>query len=74
MRLLYVKERIKNGDFNVEDKYVGGREKIFKDDELAELLDEDPYQIERELSESLGVSQKAISKRLKRIGMIPKEI
>lgn len=59
-------QRFKNGDFDVEDKHGGGREKTFKDEQLETLLDE-------ELAETLGVSQQAISKRLKALGMIQKE-
>lgn len=57
-------QRFKNGDFDVEDKHGGGREKTFKDEQLEALLDEDSCQTQEELAESLGVSQQAISKRL----------
>lgn len=66
-------QRFKNGDFDVEDKHGGGREKTFKDEQLEALLDEDSCQTQEELAESLGVSQQAISKRLKALGMIQKE-
>jgi len=63
---------MKNGDFDIEDQYGGGREKIFKDAELEALLYEDMYQTQEELVGSLGVTQQAISKRLKAMGMIQK--
>ena len=66
-------QRFKNGDFDVEDKHDGGREKTFKDEQLEALLDEDSCQTQEELAESLGVNQQAISKRLKALGMIQKE-
>ena len=39
--------------------------KKFEDEELEALLDEDCYQTQEKLAESLGVTQAAISKRLK---------
>ncbi|GBP16737.1 Mariner Mos1 transposase [Eumeta japonica] len=65
--------RFKNGNFNVEDQYVGEREKIFEDAELEALLDQDLCQTQQELAGSLGVMQQAISKRLKVMGMIQKQ-
>ncbi|GFT12450.1 mariner Mos1 transposase [Trichonephila clavipes] len=67
-------QRFKNGDFGVEDQHGGGREKVFEDAELEEaLLDQDSCQMQQELAESLGVTQQAISKRLKVTGMIQKQ-
>ncbi|EGI62180.1 Mariner Mos1 transposase [Acromyrmex echinatior] len=63
----------KNGDFDVEDRYSGGREKIFEDAELEVLLDQDSCQNQKELARSLGMTQPAISKRLKAMGMIQKQ-
>lgn len=57
--------RFKNGDFSVEDKERPGQPKKFEDEELETLLDEDPCQIQEELAKSLGVTQAAISTRLK---------
>ena len=62
----------KSGDFDVEDWHDGGKDKIFEDSELEELLAEDSCQTQEELAESLGVTQRAISKRLKAMGMIQK--
>ncbi|GFX87967.1 mariner Mos1 transposase [Trichonephila clavipes] len=66
-------QHFKNGDFEVEDQHGGGREKVFEDAELEALLDQDSCQTQQELSGSLGVTQQAISKRLKVMGMIQKQ-
>ena len=63
----------KSGDFDVEDKHGGGKENIFEDYELETLLAEDSCQTQTELSESLGMTQQAISKRLKAMGTIQKQ-
>ncbi|EGI69362.1 Mariner Mos1 transposase, partial [Acromyrmex echinatior] len=63
----------KNGDFDVEDRHSGGREKVFEDAELEALLDQDSCQNQEELARSLEVTQQAISKRLKVMGMIQKQ-
>lgn len=65
--------RFKEGDFDTEDKPRPGQPKKFEDEELEELLDQDSCQTQEELAESLGVSQKAISDRLKALGMIQKK-
>ena len=66
-------QRFKNGDFDVEDRHSGGREKVFEDAELEALLEQDLCQNQEELTRSLGVTQQAISKRLKAMGMIQKQ-
>ena len=66
-------QRFKNGDFNVEDRHSDGREKVFEDAELEALLEQDSWQNQEELARSLGVTQQAISKRLKAMGMIQKQ-
>ena len=58
-------QRFKNGDFDVEDRHSGGREKVFEDAELEALLEQDSCQNQEELARSLGVTEQAISKRLK---------
>ena len=58
-------QRFKSADFEVEDRHCGGKYEIFEDSELEALLAEDSCQMQEELAESLGVTQKAISKRLK---------
>jgi len=65
-------QRFKNGDFDVEDRHSGGRE-VFEDAELEALLEQDSCQNQEELARSLGVTQQAISKRLKVMGMIQKQ-
>jgi len=62
-----------NGDFDIEDWHGGGREKVFKDAELEALLHEDLCYTQEELTGSLGMTQPAISKHLKAIGMIQKQ-
>ena len=66
-------QRFKSADFDVEDRYGGGKETIFEDSQLEvleALLAEDSCQTQEELAESLGVTQKAISNRLKAMGTI----
>ena len=65
-------QRLKSGDFYVEKKN-GGKENIFEDSKLEALLVEDSCQTQEELEKSLGVTQQAISKRLKAMGMIHKQ-
>jgi len=50
-------QHYKNGDFDIEDRHGGGREKVFKDAELESLLHEDLCQTQEELTASLRVSQ-----------------
>jgi len=50
-------QRFKNGDFDIEDRHGGGREKVFKDAELEALLHGDSCQTQEELAESLGMIQ-----------------
>ena len=59
-------------DFDVEDQHGGRKEKIFEDSELEALLAEDSCQTQEQLAYSLRVTQQAISKHLKTIGMIQK--
>ena len=65
--------RFKSGDFGLKDEERPGQPKKFEDEELEALLDEDCCQKQEELAESLGVTQAAISKRLKAAGYIQKE-
>lgn len=66
-------QRYKMGDFGVEDKERPGPVKKFEDAELEALLDEDSCQTQQELADSLGVTQQAISHRLKTLGMMQKQ-
>ena len=63
-------QRFRNGDYDVNDKERSGAPKKFEDKELETLLDEDPRQTLKELSQSLNVDESTVSKRLKVIGMI----
>nr|CDS31992.1 Mariner Mos1 transposase [Hymenolepis microstoma] len=65
--------RVVGGDFAVEDGHSGEGEKVVEEAELEAILSEDSCQTEEELSESLGISEQAISKHLKQLGMIEKE-
>ena len=65
--------RFKSGDFGLEDEERPGQSKKFEDEELVALLDEDCCQTQKELAESLGVTQAAISKRLKAAANIQKQ-
>ena len=62
--------RFKSGDFGMENEERPGQPNKFEDEELKALLDEDSCQTQEELAESLGVTQAAISKRLKAAGYI----
>ena len=66
-------QRFKSDDFNVKDWHGGGKEKIFEDSELEALLAEDLCQTQEELAESLKMTQQAISKRSKVMGIIQKQ-
>ena len=64
--------RLRNGDFDVENRHGDGKKKMFEDSELEALLAEDLCQIKEELAESLRITQQDISERLKFLGMIRK--
>jgi histone-lysine N-methyltransferase SETMAR len=66
-------ERFRNGDFDVDDKERPGHPKKFEDEQLEALLEEDVCQTQEELAKSLGVTQQAISLRLKAAGFIQKQ-
>ena len=65
--------RFKSGNFGLEDEERPRQPKKFEEEELEALLDEDCCQTQEELAESLGVTQAAISKRLKAAGYIQKQ-
>ena len=62
-----------DGDFSVEDKRHSGQPKKFEDKELEALFEEDQSQTQEVLAESLGVTQQAVSVRLRAMGMIQKQ-
>ncbi|GBP70294.1 Mariner Mos1 transposase [Eumeta japonica] len=66
-------QKLKNGDFDVEDKDTNGRPKIYDDAELEELLEEDSSQTKKELALTLKVTQQAVSHRLKSLKIIHKQ-
>lgn len=75
VRPLLVKERVVSG-FNASRKVIftsktgiAVEEKRLEDVGLEALLDEDLCQIKKKLAQSLGVTQQAIAKRLKAMGM-----
>ena len=41
-------QKIKNGEFHIEDKERGGRPKVYENAELDALLDQDSYQTQEE--------------------------
>jgi len=61
-----------SSDLDVEDKECTERPKLVEDAELEASLDEDPYQMQKELAESVGVAQSTISMCLKTLEMIHK--
>ena len=65
--------RFKSGEFGLEDEERPGQPKKFEDEKLEALLDEDCCQTQKDLAESLGLTQAAISKRLKAAGYIQKQ-
>ena len=65
--------KFKNGEFDIEDKERSGRPIVYEDAELEALLDQDSYQTQEELERTLGVTQLAISYRLKSLGIIQKQ-
>ena len=66
-------QRFKEGDIDVQDKKRSGQPKKFDDEELQELLNENPAQTLKELSVALGVDKSTISRRLHALGKIQKE-
>ncbi|XP_012056651.1 PREDICTED: uncharacterized protein LOC105619742, partial [Atta cephalotes] len=62
-----------NVDFDVRDKKHPGQPKRFENVDLQELLDENPAQTLLELSKSINITLKTISKRLRAMGKIHKE-
>ena len=59
--------------FFTSDKEREGRPVKFEDAELEAILDQDSYQTQEELAETLEVTQQAISNRLKAPNM-PKDM
>ena len=66
-------QKFKNGEFDVEDKERSGRANVYEDAELESSLDEESRQPQKALALTLGVTQTAISHRLKSLGKIQKQ-
>ena len=64
--------QFKSGDFDLTDNEHPGTAKKFEDEELKELLDEDPTQSQQQLAQTLNVTRGAIRQRLKAMGKIQK--
>jgi len=54
----------------LEDKKRKEAPKIFEDEDLKAILDEDPFQSETQFTEALNVTQQCTSKRLHPIEMV----
>ena len=65
-------QKFKNSEFEIGDKERSGRPKVYEDAELEALLYQDSCQAQEEFARTLGVTQEAISHRLKSLGMIRK--
>ncbi|CAK9825563.1 Mariner Mos1 transposase, partial [Anthophora retusa] len=65
-------QRFRSGNFDLNDAERSGTPKKVEDEELEQLLNEDPCQTQHELAEELGVTQQAISVRLKKLGRVQK--
>ncbi|CAK9829793.1 Mariner Mos1 transposase [Anthophora retusa] len=65
-------QRFRSGNFDFNDAERSGTLKKVEDEELEQLLNEDPCQTQQELAEELGVTQQAISVRLKKLGRVQK--
>ncbi|XP_015110101.1 uncharacterized protein LOC107036574 isoform X3 [Diachasma alloeum] len=61
----YWYKRFKNKDFDLNDRERPGQPLKFEDVKLKELLDKDSTQTQKELAAQLGVTQAAVSKRLR---------
>lgn len=64
--------RFRNRNFSLEDVKQVRAPRKFKDLELETILENDPMKTQRELAKELGVTQRAISHRLKRMGAFRK--
>ena len=66
-------QRLKNCNFDIEGRLGDGKKKMLEDSAFEALLAEDLFQTQEELAESLGETQRVISKRFKAMGMIKKK-
>ncbi|GBP28275.1 Mariner Mos1 transposase [Eumeta japonica] len=63
----------KNNHFELENKERSGAPKIFEDEKLEELLNQDRCPMLSELGKTLQVDESTVSKRIKVLGMIQKQ-
>ena len=64
--------RFKSGDYTIEDGERSGRPKNLENDELKELIEDDPRLSTYDLSTILGVTQSTIHRRLLEMGKVNK--
>lgn len=65
--------RFKSGDFDVKDKERSGAPQKVTDQELEDILGQDPCQTLEQIGKQLGVDRTTVGKRLKALGVIQKE-
>ena len=63
-------QTFRNGDFDLSDRERPSQSKKFDDEELEQLLEENPTQTEKKLADALEVTPHAISHRLNRLRRI----
>ena len=66
-------QRFKLGNFDLHDEERTGKAKLVEDEELEQLLEEDPSRSLSELADELGVTHQTISKRLHKLGRFQKD-
>ncbi|GFR29016.1 atrial natriuretic peptide receptor 2 [Trichonephila clavata] len=65
--------QFKSGDFNLKDCERSGRTQSCENEQMRDLLDDDPTQTQQQLAKALNVSQETISRRLRAMGQINKQ-
>ncbi|CAK1593511.1 unnamed protein product [Parnassius mnemosyne] len=65
-------KKFNSGDFDVKNEERGKPPKIFTDDELQVLLDEDGTRTLQELANQLNMTQEAVPIRVKAMGKVQK--
>jgi len=66
-------QKFRQGDFNLENEPRVGRPQKIEMNELQALMNINSAQTEKEFAEQLGVTQQAISVRLRMMGKVQKE-
>ena len=62
----------KGSNFDLKDKELPEQLKKFEDEDLEALLDEDRCQILKQLSDTLNVTEMAVSEGLHNLGLVQK--